>query len=154
MHVDTSIMADVDICIFKTCWTKRSYCVFRCSGKCWSGIPTDMIIEQTFLRSVHSTSGFTHGRSTTYSVFAKWLATMPLHVTFGWEIWNILSNIADNVVDNCWWEIRAGFLETGRQCFGPEKQVFISCSPRSGNSRKFWHIIQEDAGIEKVKELI
>lgn len=49
----------------------------RRSEKFWSGIWSDMTIEQTLMRSIKSIGGLVHGRSTTENVTNQWILSMP-----------------------------------------------------------------------------
>lgn len=49
----------------------------RRTDKPWSGVWSDMTIEQTLMRSMHGFSGFTHGKGYDDSVIAKWILGMP-----------------------------------------------------------------------------
>ena len=43
----------------------------------WAGLSTDLIIEQTLMRSMKSIGGLTHGRGLTEEQQAVWLLSMP-----------------------------------------------------------------------------
>ena len=58
-------------------YVQRGYFTIRRSEKFWSGIWSDMTIEQTLMRSMKSSGGLTHGRGMTDSVLAKWILGMP-----------------------------------------------------------------------------
>ncbi|CAH2218497.1 jg2186 [Pararge aegeria aegeria] len=58
-------------------FTTKGYFTIRRSDKFWSGIWSDMSIEQVLMRSMKTSGGLTHGRGITDSVLAKWVLTMP-----------------------------------------------------------------------------
>ena len=49
------------------------YFTIRCSNRYWSGIWTDITIEQVLMRSMKSSGGLTHGRGITDSIVLKWI---------------------------------------------------------------------------------
>lgn len=53
----------------------------RRSDKFWSGIWSDMTIEQTLMRSLKSTGGLSHGRGISDSTLSRWILTMPTVTT-------------------------------------------------------------------------
>ncbi|CAG9820707.1 unnamed protein product [Phaedon cochleariae] len=71
-------------------FTTKGYFTIRRSDKFWSGIWTDMTIEQTLMRTMKSIGGLTHGRGITDSVLTKW----TLGMTF-------LHNVCDVIEDFC-----------------------------------------------------
>lgn len=50
----------------------------RRTEKFWSGTWTDMVIEQSLMRTMKCRGGLTHGRGMTDSVMAKWILSMPI----------------------------------------------------------------------------
>lgn len=58
-------------------FVSNGYFTIRRSDKFWSGIWSDMTIEQTLMRSMKSTGGLTRGRGLTDSVLTKWILGMP-----------------------------------------------------------------------------
>lgn len=57
-------------------YSKRGFFTIRRSDKFFSGIYTDMIIEQSLMRSIHSIGGLSRGRGLTESVATSWLNTL------------------------------------------------------------------------------
>ena len=53
------------------------YHVVRRSNRYWAGLSTDLMIEQTLMRSMKSVGGITRGRSMTEEQRAVWLLSMP-----------------------------------------------------------------------------
>lgn len=49
----------------------------RRSDKFWSGIWSDMTIEQTLMRSLKISGGLSHGRGISDSTLSRWAVTMP-----------------------------------------------------------------------------
>jgi len=49
----------------------KGYFTIRRTDKTWSGLWTDMTIEQTLMRTMKTVGGLTHGRGMTYSVKTK-----------------------------------------------------------------------------------
>src|SRR5436190_19326000 len=61
-------------------FTKKGYFTIRRSDKFWSGIWSDMTIEQTLMRTMKSIGGLTHGRGISNSVLTMWtLGMVYLH---------------------------------------------------------------------------
>jgi hypothetical protein len=68
-------------------YVQKGYFTIRRSEKFWSGIWSDMTIEQTLMRSMKSSGGLTdsmkssggltHGRGMTDSMLTKWVLGMP-----------------------------------------------------------------------------
>jgi hypothetical protein len=54
-------------------FTNDGYFTIRRSDKFWSGLWSDMTIEQTLMRSMKTSGGFTRGRGITEGVLAKWI---------------------------------------------------------------------------------
>lgn len=50
----------------------------RRNEKFWSGTWTDMVIEQSLMRTMKCAGGLTHGRGFTDNILAKWILSMPL----------------------------------------------------------------------------
>ncbi|KYN19380.1 Cytochrome P450 4C1 [Trachymyrmex cornetzi] len=57
-------------------FTERGYFTIRRTNKFWTGIWSDMMIEQTLMRS-KTTGGLIRGRGVTDSVLGKWILGMP-----------------------------------------------------------------------------
>ena len=55
----------------------EGYHVVRRSNSYWAGLPTDLIIEQTLMRSVKITGGMTRGKGMFEIQRAQWLFSMP-----------------------------------------------------------------------------
>lgn len=53
------------------------FSIRRTSEKFWSGVWTDMSIEQVLMRALKAQGGLTRGRGLTDSVLAKWVSAMP-----------------------------------------------------------------------------
>lgn len=63
----------------------------RRSDKVWSGIWTDMTIEQVLMRSMKSSGGLTHGRGITDSVTAKWILSSIVLT----DVCNVMENFCN-----------------------------------------------------------
>ena len=61
-------------------FVQKGYFTIRRSEKFWSGIWSDMTIEQTLMRSMKSCGGLTHGRGMTDSMLTKWILGMPTNL--------------------------------------------------------------------------
>lgn len=59
-------------------YVSKGFFTIRRSEKFWSGIWSDMTIEQTSMRSMKATGGLTRGRGITDSVLTKWILGMPI----------------------------------------------------------------------------
>lgn len=57
-------------------FTIQGHFTIRRSGKFWSGVWTDMTIEQTLMWSMKTIGGLTHGRGLSESVLTKWTLGM------------------------------------------------------------------------------
>lgn len=55
----------------------QGYFTVRRSKKFWSGVWTDMTIEQVLMRTMKTAGGLTHGRVITESVVSRWVTAMP-----------------------------------------------------------------------------
>lgn len=64
----------------------NGYFTIRRSNKFWSGIWSDMTIEQTLMRSMKSNGGLTHGRGITESTMKKWITTMTTMIDISQQI--------------------------------------------------------------------
>ncbi|GFN75908.1 hypothetical protein PoB_000241400 [Plakobranchus ocellatus] len=53
------------------------YHVLRRSDRFWAGLSTDLVIEQTLMRSMKSVGGLTHGRGMGDSQRTQWLLSRP-----------------------------------------------------------------------------
>ena len=49
----------------------------RRSDRYWAGVTSDLMIEQTLMRTIKTTGGLTRGRGMTESQRAQWLLSMP-----------------------------------------------------------------------------
>lgn len=56
---------------------KDGYHVIRRSDRYWAGLSTDLVIEQTLMKSMKSTGGLTHGRGVNEEQRAVWLLSRP-----------------------------------------------------------------------------
>lgn len=72
-------------------YTASSYFTIRRLKKFWSGVWTDMIIEQILMRSMKTQGGLTHGRGMSESVISKFVLTMLTLV----DISNEMDNFCD-----------------------------------------------------------
>ena len=54
----------------------RNFTIRR-TKKFWSGVWSDMTIEQTLMRSMHAAGGLTHGRGMKDNVISQWINSMP-----------------------------------------------------------------------------
>jgi hypothetical protein len=54
------------------------YFTIRRTSKFWSGVWTDMTIEQVLMRAMKTTGGLTRGRGITDSTLAQWVCAVPL----------------------------------------------------------------------------
>jgi hypothetical protein len=55
----------------------KGYHVIRRSNRYWAGISTDLVIEQTLMRSVKTTGGMTRGKGMSEQQRAQWVLSMP-----------------------------------------------------------------------------
>lgn len=51
----------------------KGFCTMRRSNRFWSGIWSDMTIEQVLMRAMKCSGGLTHGRGLTENVIGKWI---------------------------------------------------------------------------------
>lgn len=58
-------------------FTSHGYFTIRRSSKFWSGVWTDMTIEQVLMRAMKCVGGLTLGRGVSDSVVTKWVLTAP-----------------------------------------------------------------------------
>ena len=58
-------------------FTKGGFFTVRRTDKMWSGIWSDMTVEQVLMRSMKTSGGLTHGRGITESVLKRWVQGMP-----------------------------------------------------------------------------
>lgn len=71
-------------------FTKDGYFTIRRSDRFWSGVSTDMCIEQVLMRGFRAIGGLTHGRGITDSTLQRWVLSAPVCV----EISETLSEFA------------------------------------------------------------
>lgn len=57
-------------------FTSEGYFTIKRTDKFWSGVWSDMTIEQTLMRLMKSSGGLTHGRGISDSVIMKWTQNM------------------------------------------------------------------------------
>ncbi len=50
----------------------------RRSDRFWAGLSSDLVIEQTLMRTMKTTGGLTRGRGMAGAQRAQWLLSMPL----------------------------------------------------------------------------
>lgn len=58
-------------------FAEKGYFTINRTGTPWAGVWSDMVIEQTLMRSMKSSGGLTRGRGITDSVLAKWVCGSP-----------------------------------------------------------------------------
>ncbi|KYN29124.1 hypothetical protein ALC57_01443, partial [Trachymyrmex cornetzi] len=56
------------------------------SQQFYSGIWSDMTIEQTYMRNIHSREGLTHGRGVTPASTARWITSIPLQIVIAEQL--------------------------------------------------------------------
>ncbi|KAG7168439.1 hypothetical protein Hamer_G002487 [Homarus americanus] len=56
----------------------RGFHVIRRSNQCWAGLSSDLMIEQTLMRSLKSSGGLTHGSGMTEEMRALWTMSIPI----------------------------------------------------------------------------
>ncbi|KAG7164291.1 hypothetical protein Hamer_G003443 [Homarus americanus] len=56
----------------------RGFHVIRRSNQCWAGLSSDLVIEQTLMRSLKSSGGLTHGSGMTEEMRALWTMSIPI----------------------------------------------------------------------------
>lgn len=71
-------------------FTKDGYFTTRRSGRFWSGVSTDIYIEQVVMRGFKAIGGLTHSRGITDSALQRWVLSAPVCV----EISKTLSEFA------------------------------------------------------------
>lgn len=59
-------------------FSRDGYFSIRRSARNWSGIWTDMVIEQSLMRPMKSIGGLTHGRGITQNTLLRWTSSIPL----------------------------------------------------------------------------
>lgn len=64
----------------------KEYFTFRRYDKFWSGIWSDMTIEQTLMRSMKSSGGLTQGRGITECTMTKWIKSMTTMIDISQQI--------------------------------------------------------------------
>ena len=88
---------------------KNNRCVFqefmngnllvRQSDKYWSGLPTDLIIEQVLMWSLKSKGGLTHGRGMDETQRTRWLLTLPDYAQIATKMEKLSSSKQHNKSD-------------------------------------------------------
>ncbi|GBM64302.1 hypothetical protein AVEN_189108-1 [Araneus ventricosus] len=58
-------------------FVEKGYFTINRSGSSCAGVWSDMVIEQTLMRSMKSSGGLTRGRGVSDSVLAKWVGGSP-----------------------------------------------------------------------------
>lgn len=56
----------------------RGFHVIRCSNHFWAGLSSDLVIEQTLMRSSKSSGGLTHGSGMAEEMRALWTMSTPI----------------------------------------------------------------------------
>nr|XP_055038535.1 uncharacterized protein LOC129426304 [Misgurnus anguillicaudatus] len=56
----------------------REFHVIYCSNQYWAGLSSDLVIEQTLMRSLKSSGGLTHGSEMTEEMRALWTMSTPI----------------------------------------------------------------------------
>ena len=102
-------MLNLRILIFGFMSEGRLYTVRR-SEKFWTGLWTDLIIEQVTMRSIKSSGGLTRGRGITESTRQLWLGSMhrcaDIRNVMG-ELTGVYRNTSEQHVDlSCSWILR------------------------------------------------
>ncbi|CAG9765935.1 unnamed protein product [Ceutorhynchus assimilis] len=71
-------------------YTNMGYFTIRRSNKFYSGIWSDMTIEQTYMRNIHLRGGLTHGRgvSPATATTARWITSIPLQIVLDEQLEN------------------------------------------------------------------
>ena len=59
-------------------YTEKGFFTTRRSDRFWSGVWSDMTIEQVLMRAMKVSGGLTRGRGITESTLAKWVCALPL----------------------------------------------------------------------------
>lgn len=67
-------------------YTDKGYFTLRRSQQFYSGIWSDMTIEQTYMRNIHSREGLTHGRGVTPASTARWITSIPLQIVIAEQL--------------------------------------------------------------------
>ena len=62
-------------------FVESGYFTIRRTDKLWSGVWSDMTIEQVLMRAMKATGGLTGGRGISESTLARWIKALPLTVT-------------------------------------------------------------------------
>lgn len=61
-------------------FTKKGFFTIRRTDKFWSGVWSDMTIEQVLMRAIKTSGGLTRGRGITDSTLTRWVLALPLCV--------------------------------------------------------------------------
>lgn len=79
-------------------FTTEGFFTIRQTEKFWSGVWTDMTIEQVLMRSMKTQYGLTHGHGMTESTFTKFVFTMIVlvEVCIEMEKFSKISNVNQN----------------------------------------------------------
>ncbi|CAH0746943.1 unnamed protein product [Bemisia tabaci] len=67
-------------------FSQKGFFAIRRSNKFWSGLWSDLTIEQVLMRSMKSSGGLTHGRGITESTLAKWISSIPVTLPYSIEL--------------------------------------------------------------------
>lgn len=141
----------------------EGYFTIRRSHKFWSGLWTDLTIEQVLMRSMKSQGGLTHGRGISNSVLARWTEGMVymLNICEGHEIfWNVSCTTTEQHTD-----MRPARIERDskdaeklkswlnvRTPFPFNEKILSICSGVVGGAEVNCHMAQE-IGCKRVKEI-
>lgn len=79
-------------------FTTQSYFTIRRSHKFWSGVSSDMTVEQVLMRSIKTQGGLTHGRGWSESVLTKFVHTAIMLVEVCNEVENFC-NVSFEITD-------------------------------------------------------
>lgn len=100
-HAYLQLMLELETRMTKEDYDKfvgNGYFTIRRTSKFWSGIWSDMIIEQVLMRSMKVEGGLTHGRGLTESSISRWVNTIPvtIHVISAVEKLTGISSVYSN----------------------------------------------------------
>lgn len=69
-------------------YTSKGSFTIRRTDKFYSGIWSDMTIEQTYMRNIHSREGLTLGRGVTPATTARWITCIPIQILIAEQLEN------------------------------------------------------------------